>query len=478
MRGHLAILAALAWARVGLGQGPNDMSAPAARASAAQTDVNTGVIGSRIRSASAGDTIRVPAGVYREHLRIDKPLTLIGEPGAVLDGGGRGDIVEVAAPDVTLSGFVIRNTGIDLDHENAGVRVMAPRARIENNTLDDTLFGIDLRDASDSVVRGNRVGGKDLDVARRGDGIRLWRSDRTLVEGNTIHDGRDAVLWYSKGITVRGNTAERCRYGFHLMYSDEVTLEDNEVVENSVGIYLMYSTGIEVRRNRMIRNRGPSGYGLGLKETDRFVVENNLFVGNRAGIYLDGSPFSPRIPGVFARNTIAYNDVGAVFLPAVRGNRFTLNNFVDNIEQVAVLGRGSLAGNEFWVGETGNFWTDYQGYDQNRDGVGDFVHESFTLFENLVDRHPKLRLLLFSPAQQAIEFVGRAIPAVRPEPKFIDEVPLVRPVPVDAGRPAQRPDRAGLSLVALAMGGGGLALVFVARPRGMARRRRNNGGAA
>ncbi len=51
-----------------------------------------------------------------------------------------------------------------------------------------------------------------------------------------------------------------------------------------------------------------------------------------------------------------------------------------------------------------------------------------TLFENLMDREPALRLFLFSPAQQAIEFVGRALPAVRPEPKFTDEVPLMRPI--------------------------------------------------
>jgi nitrous oxidase accessory protein len=442
-------------------------------------EFNTGAIGARIRAAAPGDVIRVGPGVYREHIRIDRPLTLIGAPGAIIDGGGSGDIVEIAAPDVTLAGFVIRNTGTNLDRENAAIRVLAPRARVERNTLEDILFGIDLRDAPDSVLRGNRVGGKALDVARRGDGIRLWRSDRTLIEDNLIHDGRDAVLWYSRGIAVRGNTALRCRYGFHLMYSDDVTLEDNEVEGNSVGIYLMYSRGIEVRRNRLIRNRGPSGYGLGLKETDHFVVENNLIVGNRTGIYIDGSPFSPAEPGVFTRNTIAYNDVGLHLLPAVRGNRFTLNNFVDNVEQVALLGRGTLEGNQFWFEETGNYWSDYSGYDLNRDGVGDFVHESYTLFENLVDRHPQLRILLYGPAQQAVEFVGRALPAIRPEPKFADEVPLMHPVPVDAGRPARAPDRAGLALAAAGLLTCGALVGLLARPaEPMHRRTRSIGGAA
>ncbi len=416
-----------------------------------------GEIGRRIAAAEPGQTIAIPPGVYREHLRIDKPITLIADGAAgdvVLDGDGSGDIVEITAPGVTLRGFTIRNTGIDLDKENAAIRAIAPRVTLEDNILEDILFGIDLREAPDSIVRGNRIGGKDLDIARRGDGLRLWRADRSLIENNTIHDGRDAILWYSTGIVVRGNTGFDCRYGLHLMFSDDVTIEGNEFTRNSVGIYLMYSTGVRITHNRLIQNRGPSGYGLGLKETDRFSVVGNLIVGNRAGVYIDGSPFTAKQPGEFTRNTLAYNDVGFTFLPSARGNELIGNNFIDNIDQVAVSGRGSLEANAFWKGERGNFWSDYTGYDQNADGVGDFVHESQTLFENLMDKQPNLRLFLFSPAQQAIEFVGRAIPAVRPEPKFTDEVPLMRPVAIE---PTIADDKA--PRVALVASGGLLAVL-------------------
>jgi nitrous oxidase accessory protein len=388
----------------------------------------------------------------------------VGQGRPVIDGGGSGDIVEIAAPGVTFRGFVVRNTGSDLDRENAGIRVLAPEARVEDNDLQDILFGIDLREAPRSVIIGNRVGGKALPIARRGDGIRLWRSDDTLIEGNTFHEGRDAILWYSSGVTVRGNTGRNCRYALHLMYCDRVRIEDNLFTGNSVGVYLMYSAGVEIRRNRLVRNRGPSGYGLGLKETDRFVVEGNVLAGNRVGVYIDGSPFTAAMPGTFTFNTLACNDVGVTFLPSARNNEFVENNFIDNIEQVAVAGRGDLAANRFWKGDRGNFWSDYTGYDQNRDGVGDFVHEAQTLFENMLNREPRLRLFLFSPAQQAIEFVGRALPAVRPEPKFIDEVPLMRPVHVAAsGEPGARE----LGLLA-ATGAGllaaGAGIVAAARP--------------
>ncbi len=423
-----------------------------------------GEIGRRIAAAHDGDTLVIGPGVYREHLKIDKPLRLIGEGYPILDGGGSGDIVEISAPGVELRGFVIRDTGIDLDHENAGVRILAPNAIVEDNTLEDILFGIDLREAPGTILRNNRIGGKALDIARRGDGIRLWRSDHTLIEGNTIHDGRDAILWYSKDVVVRGNTSSRCRYGFHLMYSDDAILEDNELTDNSVGIYVMYSRNTHVQANRIVRNRGPSGYGLGLKEVDGFTVTGNLVAANRVGVYLDGSPFSAARPGEFHRNTIACNDAGMAFLPSVRGNHLTENNFIDNIEQVAILGRGELRDNEFTKDGRGNFWTDYVGYDLDGNGVGDFVHESQTLFENLLDKEPRLRLFLFSPAQHAIEFVGRALPAIRPEPKFTDEYPLMQPVEVETGHATPPPARLSIGAAAGGLLAVGAALLLLARP--------------
>ncbi len=423
-----------------------------------------GEIGRRIAAAAPGDVLTIAPGEYREHIVIDKPLTLDGARHAILDGDGSGDIVLIIAPDVTLRGFTIRNTGIDLDKENAAIRVTAPRAVIDDNVLQNVLFGIDLRDAPDCVVRSNRIGGKDLDIARRGDGLRLWRANNTLIENNQLPDGRDAILRYSTGVTVRRNTTDSCRYGLHLMYSDRVTIEDNRLTGNSVGIYLMYSAGVELHRNLLLRNRGPSGYGIGLKETDQFTVADNIIAGNRVGVYIDGSPFTNKMPGTFTSNTIAHTDVGFTFLPTARGNELTDNNFIDNIEQVSVAGRGDLSRNAFWKGDRGNYWSDYTGYDEDHDGIGDFIHESQTLFENMIDREPKLRLFLFSPAQQAIEFVGRALPAIRPEPKFTDEVPLMSPVPINLRLTVERGSLARLAWTGAVLLGVGGCLVCIGRP--------------
>ncbi len=390
-----------------------------------------------IDAAAPGAVIEVPPGHYEGRLLIRQPLSLRGRGAPILDGRGHGDVLVISAPDVTVEGFVIQGSGADLDGENVGVRVLAPRVRLLNNELRDVLFGIDLKEAPDSVLRGNLIGGKDLDVARRGDGIRLWRADRTVLEDNVVRDGRDAILWYSTGVQVRRNVAERCRYGFHLMYSNDVVLEDNLLRRNSVGVYFMYSSGMVLRHNVIVGNRGPSGYGIGLKDTNAYLLDSNLIAGNRTGIYLDNSPSERTGDSRIWRNTISGNDVGAAFLPSVRGNVIYENAFLDNMEQVAVLGRGELAHNSFERDGRGNAWSDYIGYDRDGDGVGEEPHAASTLFEHMTDREPKLRFWLFSPAQDAVEFIARAVPAVQPEPKFEDPSPLVGPVDAWSPPPTQ-----------------------------------------
>ena len=427
---------------------------PVARPPVARFDLQAAVA-----SAEPGAVIEVPPGTYAGPVIIDQPLTLIAAGRVVLDGGGGGDVITINAPDVTIRGFEIRNTGISLDRENAGVTVLASRAVLEDNVLDDVLFGIYLKASEDSVIRGNTIGGKELAVPRRGDGIRIWRSHRAVIEDNVVDESRDAVIWFSDGVQLRRNRITNGRYGLHFMYSDGNVIEDNHLEGNSVGAFLMYSSNLVMRRNVFARNRGPSGYGVGLKDMDGVTAEDNLFVGNRIGMQLDNSPSSVRIHDVYTRNVFAYNDIGVAFLPAVERNHFHDNSFVENLQQVAVLGGGRFGGNEFTVNGRGNFWSDYRGWDLDGDGIGDLAYRADSLFENLMDREPKLRLFQFSPAQQAVEMAARAFPVVKPQPKFRDTAPLMAPVAVHVAAPPASSPWAMLGLAAAMLGGASAALV-------------------
>jgi nitrous oxidase accessory protein len=409
-----------------------------------------------IANARDGDTIQIPAGRYSGPIVIDKAISLVArEDGVIIENDGTGDVIRITAPGVTVRGLTVRNSGKSLDRENAGITVLAPHTVIEDNTLEDVLFGIYLKDAPDCIIRGNSVGGKDLSLARRGDGIRIWESHRTLIENNFVHDARDAVMWFSDDVILRNNRIVRGRYGLHFMYSDGNILEDNRLEHNSVGAFLMYSKGLVLKRNVFAYSRGPSGYGVGLKDLDGVTAESNYFIGNRIGLQLDNSPSAVDVHDTFTNNVFAYNDIGVAFLPSVKRNHFVGNNFVDNIEQVAVMGSGEFTGNDFTVDGRGNYWSDYAGYDADESGVGDLPYVSESLFENLMDREPKLRLFLFSPAQQAIEAAAKAFPIVKPVPKFIDTAPLMTPVNVgwQPGGPTNVRAMAVLSGALLALGG-------------------------
>lgn len=390
-----------------------------------------------IAAASPGATITVPEGDYKAPIVIDKSVALVAQGRVAINGyGADGDLVIVTAPNVTLRGFHLYGTGIDTDGPNAAVSVAAVGAIITNNTIDDALLGISLNNAHNSIVRDNHIRGKDLDIARRGDAIRLWNSNDARVEDNDVDRGRDVVVWYSHGVHLTGNSVRNGRYGMHFMYAGGSVLTDNYLAENSVGVFLMYSADIEVRRNTFAHNRGPSGYGVGLKDMDNVVIEENNFVANRVGVYFDNSPQRIDGRGECHRNVFAYNDVGVLFLPAVRRNRVNENAFIENIEQIAIQGLGDFKGNEFTIAGRGNYWSDYNGFDAVGDGIGDIAYQPVSLFENLMDREPKLRMFIYSPAQQAVELAARAFPIVQPEPKISDAAPLMQPIQLDTRAPS------------------------------------------
>lgn len=381
---------------------------------------STAALADAVARASDGDTVLVRGGVHPGPIVVKKAARLIGEGRPVLDGRGRGTVVRLEAPGAAIEGFAIRSSGDVLSREDAGVLAAAPGVTIAGNTFEDVLFGINLRQAPRSVVRGNTLRGKPLPVARRGDLIRLWYSDDVTVEANATSGGRDDVLWYSRRLTIRDNRFNEGRYGLHFMYCHDAVVTGNVLRDNSVGAFLMYSHRLHLRENWIANNRGVSGYGIGLKDMDDSRISANVLAGNKVGIFLEDST------GAFEGNLLADNDKGVVIFTSARGNRFESNTFADNGEQVAVEGASDAMTTNLW---TGNFWSDYRGYDADGDGRGDLAYRPSRLFERLADRNHALRLFADSPSARAIDFAARVFPIFEPRPKFADESPRMRPLP-------------------------------------------------
>jgi nitrous oxidase accessory protein len=423
----LALLTALLLVAITLpGAGPAQAAEQANRLIVSPNGPYT-TIDAALRDARDGDTIEVRGGVHGPLVVETAAVTLEGVDWPVIDGGDQGTVVTLAAPGIVFRGFEVRGSGVEPDRDHAGITLSAPRITIENNRLSDVLFGVFVAQADDAIVRGNDITGKvEYDLGRKGDGIRVWYSSRAVIENNHVHETRDVVIWYSPDTVIRGNTIEDGRYGVHLMYCDRAQVEGNRLLNNSVGVYAMYSDGAILRDNLVRGQRGPSGYALGFKDADNIEVSGNVLVDNRVGIFLDGAPFNAGGMARHAGNILAFNDVGVVLLPAVRGNVFEDNTFWENVEQVAVQGGGVMRGNDW----QGNFWSDDSGFDADGDGLNDMPYHAERFFESLTDREPRLQALIYSPAAQAIETAAAAFPIVRPQPKLIDPAPRTQPADI------------------------------------------------
>ncbi|MBI2095922.1 MAG: nitrous oxide reductase family maturation protein NosD [Candidatus Omnitrophica bacterium] len=363
----------------------------------------------------------VEKGIYSGPLEITKSVRCEGRDTPVIDGGGKGTVVTIKAPDVVLRGFVIRNSGDLLASENSGILAAGARPVIENNRFEDVLFGVYLSRAAGAVLKGNSFLGKTLETSRRGDLIRVWYSDNVLIENNRTERGRDVVLWFSKNLNLRGNDFRHGRYGVHFMYCRDAEVEGNRLIGNSVGAYLMYSEGLRLSGNTVSGNRGPSGFGIGFKDMKNAFLENNLVASNRVGLYLDGCEAM-----VCRNNIIAHNDIGFDLVPTARRNRFESNNVIDNAEQTRIDGPSAQSLND-WAG---NYWSDYRGFDADRDGRGDVPYRPMRLFERLTDRFHDLRIFSGGPSAQAVDFAAATFPVFAPTPKFEDEHPRMRPAAV------------------------------------------------
>lgn len=413
-----------------------------------------------VNRASPGDTVLV-RGQHRERVTIAKTLELAGDSGASIDGGGEGSVIAIAdAPDTVVRDLIVRGTGTSHVLEDSGVVAdRSPGVRIERVRVADALFGIHVKSSEGASVIGCAVRGKlDVPVAKRGDGIKVFASARSRIEGCDVEDTRDVIVWYSEGSRFANNRVKRARYGLHLMNTADATCEDNRIEEGSVGIFSMYSRAVRLRRNRIGPARGPSGYAIGLKDTDAFAIEENVLGDARVGIFFDGSPLRADEPGLVRANHVVACDAGLSFMPAVKGVTLVENAFVENAVQVEVRGGGKLVENLWARDGRGNFWSDYEGLDVDQDGVGDTPYRAMNLYESLVDARPELALFAGSPAARAIDWGARVAPLFAPDAKVEDPSPLVDtpPLPAVPGGPEPSGSHQLAALgVALAVAGAG-----------------------
>ena len=373
-----------------------------------------------IDAAAPGDTIRLTAGRHAGPVVIDRTLSLVGEPGAVITGPGTGSVVTVTAPDVRIHGLEISGSGTDLAAMDSAilVRESALRADVRDNHLVGNLFGVYLHGAGDSIVQDNVITGrKDMRLAEAGNGVSIWNAPGAAVIGNTISHGRDGIyVRVSNRNTFERNTFSDLRFAIHYMYTHDSRVIGNTSRGNHVGWAIMFSKGLEIRDNVSIGDRD---HGLMLNATNESqVVGNTVRDGGEKCVFIYNANRNR-----FDSNWFEGCPIGVHFTAGSEGNALVGNAFVANRMQIKYVGTRHLD----WASEgRGNYWSDNPAYDLDGDGIGDRPYRPNDVMDEILWTLPQAKVLVSSPAVQMVRWAQARFPALSTG-GVVDSAPLMRP---------------------------------------------------
>ena len=374
-----------------------------------------------INRASNGDEIRIERGRYVENLKVDRTVTLKGIDLPTIDGSNKGDTIRVTAEDVVIEGLKVINSGDSLLNQNAGIYIQpgAHRAIVRNCYLSYNLFGLWIEKANDVQVLSNNITGKrDYDSPKRGNGVELYNTRGARIIDNEISFVRDALyIDVSHHAIFQKNRLHHSRYGTHYMNSYYNLWEDNDTWNNRGGLALMEVRDQTIRNNRAWHN---TDHGIMLRTLQDATVENNWVIDNGRGLFVYDVEYTNLLG-----NVVASNRTGVHLSGSVR-NKVDGNDFVGNQLQIKYAGTRDHE----WGGEKGNYWSNYRGWDRNGDGRGDIPYEANDMVDRLTWRYPGTRLLMGSPAVQALRMVGQQFPILR-VPSIVEKHPRMQPQPAN-----------------------------------------------
>lgn len=375
-----------------------------------------------IDQAKAHDTIMVGGGEYHEgNIIINKPIKLIGENYPIVDGDNENEIFTITADSVLIEGFQIQNVGTSYIKDRAGINVVRKDyCTIRNNRLKNTFFGIYLQKAKHTKILNNEVFGNAQEEMSSGNAIHLWHCQNIIIKGNHVKNHRDGIyLEFVDDSQIENNRSEEhLRYGLHFMFSNNDNYINNIFFNNGAGVAVMFSRGIKMERNVFRKNWGTSSYGLLLKEIYDGEITNNQFIENTIGIYGESATRMKISNNNFVRNGWAFKVLGSCM-----DNTIKANNFIGNTFDIAT--NSSRNYNQF----DGNYWSEYSGYDLDRDGVGDVPHRPVKLFSYVVTRVDASIILLRSMFVDIINFAEKATPMFTPT-TLLDNAPSMKPLSV------------------------------------------------
>lgn len=376
-------------------------------------------IKSAIAAAKAGDTVYVISKTYKESpIVVNKSIVLMGLQTPVLDGNLKHEIMIIEADGVVVEGFHFRNSGFSGYEDVAGLRLMQCRdVTVRNNRFTNTFFGVYGQHAVNCIIQNNTLYSSALDETISGNGIHCWKSDSMIIKGNRVQGHRDGIYFeFVTNSLIEGNTTTgNARYGLHFMFSNDDTYVNNEFNDNGAGVAVMYSKRVTMLHNRFLKNTGTSAYGILLKDISDSHIAGNLFEDNTVGIFMEGSS---RI--VLSQNQFTANGWAMRMQASCDDIKLSRSNFERNSFDVST--NGSLVLNKFDY----NYWDKYQGYDLDKNGIGDVPFRPTSLFSMITERNAAAMMLFRSAIVSLIDKAEKVLPGITPE-ALRDDKPSMHP---------------------------------------------------
>lgn len=380
-------------------------------------------IKSAIIRAAAGDTVRVTKGRYKESaILVEKPLVIIGESYPTIEAFGGEEIFIVTSDYVQIRGLRLVNVGVSFLKELAAIHLVhVANNIIADNKIDSCFFGIYLQYTSFTKLERNQITGAPSDETHAGNAIHIWKGDHILVKDNITRFHRDGIYFeFVDESVIEGNRSMmNLRYGLHFMFSNGDSYSGNLFQKNGAGVAVMFSKRISMRNNSFEDNWGASSYGILLKEISHGTMTHNVFKGNTVGIYAEGATAIEIANNDFIANGKALDIKGNCMQ-----NEIIQNNFYANTFEVYTNTRSNL--NKY----QGNYWSQYEGYDLDKDGVGDVPYRPVNLMALITNDVPAAYILLHSTLTHSLDVFERIFPQLIPE-TLIDIQPMMKPVTHD-----------------------------------------------
>ena len=376
-----------------------------------------------VSAAKSGDSILVHRGIYKEgNINITKSLSLIGIGLPILDGEMKYEIISFRANHILMKGFKIINSGEDEIANIGAVRLYDSQfSTIENNIFENNYFGIYVQRGFRCLIQNNRIiSHRASSQEGSGDGIHAWVSEELWIKNNYIEGHKDGIYLEKviKSYIYHNYSVKNLRYGLHFMFADENVYMNNTFDNNNAGVAVMYSNNIGMVGNNFINNWGDANYGLLLKDISFSKIKHNRFHNNTTAIYLDGATKIDLFSNDFENN-----GWGMKISSNCMENKVIHNNFINNVFDVGTSGTMNM--NDFRK----NYWDKYEGYDLDKNKIGDVPFHPLSLYAVLVESNPSVMLLFRTFFVDLLDKTEKIIPSLTPE-NFIDQEPLMKKITI------------------------------------------------